>query len=102
MRLQFGDYILTTGWGGRGIFDADKTVAINTTIKGTGREVGPDEASRLHPDLLYSVPIIEEDAVVIGTGSGYEEFLSDDKVCVEMINCMNSHEPTTKAPSEQI
>lgn len=85
MRLNYGDYLLTTGWGGQGIYDVDQAT-------GFDRNFYP------HPDVKSVRHIIPESAVICGTGSGYEEFLFNDEVCEQLKELFNGY---NKARSEE-
>jgi hypothetical protein len=76
MKLNYGDYLLTTGWGGQGIFDADLALGVDNDF---------------YPQIGVKAlrPIIPESAVICGTGSGYEEFLFNDDVCEHLKELFN-------------
>jgi hypothetical protein len=65
---KYGEYLLTSGWGGIGIYNIDAATGIE---KSSGRH------------------IIPEDGVVAGTGSGYEEFIFNDFMCEAIVAILN-------------
>ena len=84
MKLRFGDYLLTNGWGGTGFYDHDRIVGMENV------ESIPYYATLGKARIDYFPrPIIPPDAVVCGTGSGYEEFLFQKEVCDTIVRYMD-------------
>lgn len=79
MQLRYGDYLLTTGWGGKGFYDLDMSVGIEAP--------STDKTGTTYD---YKRPILPPQAVVCGTGSGYEEFIYDDEICLQIVAYMKS------------
>lgn len=69
-KYKFGEYVLTSGWGGAGIYDASLVI-------------GQEDDGRDR---------IPEHAVIVGNGSGYEEFRMDEDFCKKVTDLMNLQE----------
>lgn len=64
---KYGEYLLDTGWGGKGIYDVER-------------------ATGLDPDGRHIIP---SEAIMAGTGSGYEEVIFNDVFCETVTIIMN-------------
>ena len=84
MKLIFGDYLLTTGWGGHGIYDVDQAIGIEGKF-----------TDKLGITYDHKRHIIPPAAVICGDGSGYEEILFNAEICEKLKELFNEHNKGT-------
>jgi hypothetical protein len=85
MNIRFGDYLLESGWGGIGFYDIDKAIGLESMeIRAIDLATGKKSTDAFRH-------IITEDAVICGTGSGYEEFIFDGTLCSIIATISNTN-----------